>query len=89
MPQQVRRAAAFKMNNKKITNLKLHGKTNDEIYELAICGWSLFGKAFFGFKASRAEKQKMNRLWNRILDNKTKPGVPGATISPQGSGKNQ
>ena len=77
------------MNNKKITNLKLHGKTNDEIYELAICGWSLFGKAFFGFKASRTEKQKMNRLWDRILENKTKPGVPAATTSPQGSGKNQ
>ena len=89
MPQQVRRAAAFKMNNKKITALRLHGKTNDEIYELAICGWSLFGKAFFGFKASRAEKQKMNRLWNRILDNKTKPGVPAATTSPQGRGNNQ
>lgn len=55
------------MRNIEIACLKLQGKSNDEIYEIAICSYSLFGQAFFGFKSSKTEKQKMNRLWARIL----------------------
>jgi hypothetical protein len=71
------------MRAKEISRLKLQGKTNDEIYELAICNYSLFGKAFYGFKASKAEKQKMNRLWARILQT----GKLNAKTSPHSSGK--
>ena len=74
------------MNQKEITRLKMIGKTNDEIYELAICSYSLFGQAFFGFKSSKNEKQKMNRLWLRILNIKSQTGVPDAKISPEGTG---
>jgi len=66
----------------------MNGKTNDEIYELAICSYSLFGQAFFGFKSSKNEKQKINRLWSRILNNKSQTGVPDAKISPEGTGNN-
>ncbi len=83
------------MNQKEIAHLKKLGKTNDEIYELAICSYSMFGQAFFGFKTSKTEKQKMNRLWSRILSNKSKTGEPDqvrplteAKISPEGTGNN-
>ena len=55
------------MRYNEIARLKGQGKTNDEIYEIGICSLSLFGNAFFGFKSTKAEKQKMNRLWARIL----------------------
>jgi len=58
------------MRNKEISQLMGQGKTDDEIYEIGICRLSLFGKAFFGFKSTRAEKQKMNRLWTRIITNR-------------------
>ena len=62
----------LQMRNKGIAQLMGQGKTDDEIYEIGICSLSLFGNAFFGFKSTTAEKQKMNRLWVRILNfNKT------------------
>jgi len=75
------------MNNREITRLKILGKTNDEIYEIGICSYSLFGQAFFGFKSSKPEKQKMNRLWSRILNINLQTGVPDANIRPQDNGK--
>lgn len=66
------------IGRKEITRLVREGKTNDEIYEIGISSYSLYGQAFFGFKSTKAEKQKMNRLWARILstgelDAKTRP----------------
>jgi len=70
------------MRNKEISQLMGQGKTDDEIYEIGICRLSLFRNAFFGFKSSKAEKQKMNRLWTRILQT----GKLTAKISPHSSG---
>jgi len=73
------------MRTKRIVDLKKQGKSNDEIYELAVGNISLYGQAFFGFKATKAEKQKMNRLWSRILQT----GKLNAKTSPHSSGNNQ
>lgn len=71
------------MRSKDIDQLKLQCKTSDEIYDAGICSYSLFGQAFFGFKSSKTEKQKMNRLWARIL----LTGKLNAKTSPHSSGK--
>jgi hypothetical protein len=63
---------AVVMTNKEITRLKRLGKSDDQIYEIGVCRCALYGKAFFGFKSSMTEKQKMNRLWARILNNDSK-----------------
>jgi len=73
------------MRTKDIVQLKLQCKSNDEIYEIGISSYSLFGKAFFGFRSTKAEKQKMNRLWSRILQT----GKLNAKTSPHNSGINQ
>lgn len=38
-----------------------------EIYERLVSQEGLFTKAFFGEKASRVERRKLNRLWHRAL----------------------
>jgi hypothetical protein len=73
------------MRNKEIAHMIGQGKTDDEIYEIGICRLSLFRNAFFGFKSTKAEKQKMNRQWTRILQigklkAKTSPHSSGNTI---------
>jgi len=73
------------MKTKEVVCLKLQGKSNDEIYELGICYYSLYGQADFGFKATKAEKQKMNRLWAIILQT----GKLNAITSPHSSGNYQ
>jgi len=72
------------MRTKEIAYLNLQGKTNDEIYEIGICSLSLFGNAFFGFKSTKAENQKMNRLWTSILKNSLQTGAPDAKTILQG-----
>jgi len=62
MPRQDPKAWAILMNTKGIARLIHQGKTNDEIYEIGICSYSLYGNAFFGFKSSKVVKQKINRL---------------------------
>lgn len=51
--------------------IKIHvqdDKSMDEIYRIAAGNYGLFGVAFFGHKATRAQRAKLNRVWNRIVN---------------------
>lgn len=54
------------------------GKSADQIYADLVSRAGLYGKAFFGHKASKAERRELNRLWERALRlaNPTRPVEP-------------
>lgn len=55
------------MRTTEIQQLKSTGLSNDQIYERAAGLLGLYGVAFFGHKGNKSQKQKLNRLWKRII----------------------
>lgn len=41
--------------------------TADALYEQFVCHAELYGQAFFGWPATRAQKRQLDRLWKRAL----------------------
>ena len=54
------------MRKTEIKQLKDKGQKMEEIFRTAVSRMGLFGHAYFSFHSTRAEKQRINRLWNRI-----------------------
>lgn len=41
--------------------------TPDSIYERLVCEAKLYGHAFFGWKKTKAQREKLARLWRKAL----------------------
>lgn len=54
------------MDKETILLLKSQGFKRDSIYELAAGNLSLYGVAFFGHKGKKGDKQKLQRVWEKI-----------------------
>ena len=55
------------MSVKQIKQLAGMGIGADGIYMIAAGGLHLYGVAFFGHKATAQQRQKLQRVWKRIL----------------------
>jgi hypothetical protein len=55
------------MKTKEIKALVSKGHSADFIYELAAGDLGLYGIAFFGHKGKPGDKQKLQRVWQRIF----------------------
>lgn len=44
---------------------RVASKSPDLIYKLLVCDAGLFGKAYFGWKKTAAERRRLDRLWKR------------------------
>ncbi len=56
------------MTKKEILKLKDTGHSQDAIYEQAAGSMSLYGVAFFGHKGKKGDRQRLARVWQRILN---------------------
>jgi hypothetical protein len=52
-----------------IKNLKLSGMSNDLIYQEIAGIIGLYSVAFFGAKGTKAQKQRLSRIWKQIVNN--------------------
>lgn len=51
-----------------IVSLASQGFARDTIYEIAAGNMGLYGVAFFGAKAKKGDKEKLQRVWKKIID---------------------
>ena len=52
-----------------IKNLKLSGMASDLIYQEVAGNIGLYNVAFFGAKGTKAQKQRLSRIWKQIVNN--------------------
>jgi len=52
-----------------IKNLKLSGMASDLIYQEVAGIIGLYSVAFFGAKGTKAQKQRLSRIWKQIVNN--------------------
>ena len=56
------------MKTSQIIDLKAQGYGRDAVYQFAAGNLGLFGVAFFGHKGKPADRAKLNRAWERIVN---------------------